>query len=232
MTTTRPPLQAPAPSPGRRRFAALPLCWGLGLSLSLSLIGCGSLLPPPAPQPAYFALQGAAAKAQRPGPPRLAPVLVVQPPRAAPGFDTARMMYMRQPNRLEYFAYSEWVDTPARMLAPLMVAALDASAGFGAVVQAPSLVSGGLQLETQLLRLQQEFAGGPSQLRLTLRAQLIDAANRRVLATRDFEHTVPSTSEDAAGGAAAAQVAVNAVLAELALWCGQVAASAAPGPQR
>jgi len=30
---------------------------------------------------------------------------------------------VREPHKLEYFAHSEWVDPPARMLAPLIVAA-------------------------------------------------------------------------------------------------------------
>ena len=52
------------------------------------------------------------------------PVLLVSPPQAEPGFETQRMAYVRRPYQLEYYAVNQWADTPARMLAPLMVHAL------------------------------------------------------------------------------------------------------------
>jgi cholesterol transport system auxiliary component len=198
------------------------------LALCLALGACSSLWPAPGPQPAYFALQApavVAAPLQARALPSAGPVLVVQVPRVAPGFDSARIIYTRQPHRLEYFAHHEWVDAPARMLAPLMVAALESSGGFSAVVLAPSAATGALQLDTQLLRLQQEFGAAPSRVRLTLRAQLIHTSSRHVLATHDFEHLASGASDDAPGGVAAAQVAVQAVLAEMAAWCRQAAAT-------
>ncbi len=211
------------------------------LLLLLGLSACGSLLPTPPPPPAFYALQAAAPATTTPvarrSPPAAAPVatagaaepvLVVHAPSAAPGFDSARIVYTRQPSRLEYFAQSEWVDSPARMLAPLLVSALDRAGGFRSVVLAPSTALGDLQLETQMLRLQHEFAGSPSRVRLSLRAQLVDTRNRRVLATRDFEQLAPSASEDAAGGVAAAQQALQALLIELSAWCREAAATQRP----
>lgn len=240
-------------SAGRRSWWHLPMLW----LLSGALAGCASILPKPAPQPAYFTLQGLnglhgpngsngpvgpaglqgtpAASALSPRPATgagAAAVLLVQVPAAAPGFDSARIIYTRQPHRLEYFAQSEWVDSPARMLAPIMVSVLDHSGTFRSVVLAPSAALGDLQLDTQLLRLQQEFGAARSQVRLSLRAQLIDTRSRRVLATRDFEHTAPSASEDAAGGVAAAQRAAHAVLRDLSDWCREVAAVPRPLPAR
>ena len=80
-----------------------------------------------------------------------APALVVVAPRAAPGHDSPRMVYLRRPHELEVFAFHEWVDTPASMLAPLLVRALQASGAFGVVLMAPSAARGALQLETCLL---------------------------------------------------------------------------------
>lgn len=191
-----------------------------------ALAGCSSLWPTPAPQAAFFTLQAPIKAAAVPSPKQLAPavtgtapVLLVQVPRASPGFDSARIIYTRHAHQLEHFARHEWVDAPARLLAPLMVTALERSAVYGAVVLAPSAATGNLQLDTQLLRLQQEFGAAPSRVRLTLRAQLIHIASRQVLATRDFEQLVESASESAPGGVAAAQSAVNLLLDELAAWC-------------
>lgn len=217
-----------------RRTAAVALC-----GLAGALTACSSLLPAPSPQPAFFTLQGvpgpAAARAvlapnTQPGMAAsaavaAAPVLVVNVPSTAPGYDSTHIVYTRQPQQIEYFARHEWVDAPARMLAPLLVAALDRSGAFSAVVLAPSAAAGSLQLNTQLLRLQQDFTATPSQVRLGLRAQLIHTASRQVLATRDFEEVTTSASEDARGGVAAANLAAQAVLSELAAWCASVVAA-------
>ena len=44
------------------------------------------------------------------------PALVVAVPTAAPGFDGPRIVYVRRPHELEFFARSEWVDTGAFQL--------------------------------------------------------------------------------------------------------------------
>lgn len=210
------------------------------LSCATLLAGCGSLLPKAAPPPAYYTLQGLPAKARTA--PAQAPVLtqharseasallarttlLVLPPKAAAGYDSARILYTRTPNQLEYFAHSEWVDTPARMLTPLLVAALAESQRFAAVVQAPSGARNGWRLETQLLRMQHDFSTTPSRMQVALRAQLLDSATQTVLATRLFESSVASASENPAGGVAAAQRAVQAMLDELVGFCVEATAT-------
>lgn len=145
--------------------------------------------------------------------------LVVSPPRASPGFDTTRIAYIRQPHELDYFAKSHWADTPSRMLAPLLVRALDHNRNFRAVVLAPSPVAGDLRLDTEIIRLQQDFTTTPSRTRFTLRAQLINPAEKRIVKTRIFDATEEAPSEDPYGGVIAANRAVKRVLAELAEFC-------------
>ena len=202
------------------------------------MAGCSSLLPKPTPPPAFYALQAgtpaapaaAAPAGARPG--LAGATLLVLPPHPAAGYDSARIVYTRAPQQLEYFAHSEWVDTPARMLAPLMVAALAQPGRFGAVVQAPSGAVGTLRLETQLLRLHHDFNTQPSRVHLALRAQLLDSRTRAVLATRLFESSAASDSDDAAGGVAAAQRAVQAVLGALVPFCTEAAARVTPAGSR
>jgi cholesterol transport system auxiliary component len=146
-------------------------------------------------------------------------VLVVDVPRAAPGYDSTRMVYLRRPQELEAFAFHEWVEPPAQMLAPLMVRALQDSGAFRVVLLAPSAASGGLRLETELIRLQQDFSTRPSQVRLTLRAVLLDTATRQAVAWREFDERVPATADDPVAGVAAAHQATRRVLAALAAFC-------------
>ena len=121
----------------RRLLASAALCTGLAATSGLA--GCGSLLPKPPPAPAQFALDDPApAATSAPMPPASGPTLIVGMPRAAAGFDTRRIVYLRQPHELEAFAYHQWVDTPAQMLAPLIAQAIERSGAFRAVLRAPT----------------------------------------------------------------------------------------------
>jgi cholesterol transport system auxiliary component len=198
--------------------------WAGVLGLSL-LGGCASLLPKPAATPALFALDdalsAAPSTARSPPPGASLPTLIVDAPRAAAGFDTTHIVYVRRANELEFFALNQWVDAPARMLAPLIVRALERKGAFRAVLLAPTAVAAELRLDTEVVRLQQEFIGAPSRVRLTLRAVLIDTATRRVVASREFDASVPSASEDPYGGVVAANLAAQRLLAELAAFCAE-----------
>ncbi|MBI5672897.1 MAG: membrane integrity-associated transporter subunit PqiC [Nitrospirae bacterium] len=55
------------------------------------------------------------------------PVLLVSQPQAEPGFETQRMVYIKRPYELEYYAVNQWAETPVRMFAPLMVQVLNQS---------------------------------------------------------------------------------------------------------
>ena len=92
-----------------------------------------------------------------------------------------------------------------------------------AVLLTPSYAAGNMRLDTEIVRLQQEFGSGPSRVRFTLRAYLIEERTRRVLAWREFESSIASSSEDSNGGVAAANLAVNTVLTELATFSAEVA---------
>ena len=203
-----------------QRFAA-------GLSV-IALFACSALRPPETPHPAFYALElarGAAPAADARPSPVSAPTLIINPPHAAAGFDSSRIIYVREAHKLEYFAHSEWVDPPARMLAPLLAAALAGSGAFRAAVLTPSAAAGDLRLETEIIRLQHEFRSQPSRVRFTLRAYLVDEKSRRVLAWREFDAAVAALSEDPYAGVVAANQAVQAVLGELSAFCGEAARS-------
>ena len=199
------------------------------ISTALTLMtACSALRPPAVLPPAFFAIDGGrAAGLSLPRKsligPASAPTLVINPPQAGAGFDSQRIIYMRQPHRLEYFAHSEWVDTPARMLAPLIVAALDDSGAFRAVLAMPGAAAGDLRLDTEIVRLQQEFGAAPSRVRLTLRATLSDNTTRAVLAQVDIDNLADAASEDAYGGVVAANQATRVTLQTLAALCRRVA---------
>lgn len=203
---------------------------GLAIAL-LACNGCSVIKPAGAPFPAQYSLDypaqpaagmtttGTAAARPLIEP----PTLIVSPPHATAGFDTSRMAYVREPYKLEYFAQNRWIDPPARMLAPLIVASLAPGNTFHAVVTTPSSASGDFRLDTEIIRLQHEFTAQPSRVRFTLRAYLINDKTRAVLASREFEAVVTAETADPRGGAVAANGAVQKVLADLSAFCQEVA---------
>lgn len=199
---------------------------GILLSAAWLLSGCSMLLPANSPPPTLFSFDSPETVIQmEPAVPRKfgAPTLIVSIPRSAPGFDSYQIVYIRRAHTFEYFRQSQWVDPPANMLAPLVVVALERSGEFSAVIQSPTSVAGQLRLDLEIVRLQHEFFMLPSQAHFTLRAHLLDTSTRQVVAWREFDAMVPSSSEDPYGAVIAANSAVRSVIKELVLFCRQTA---------
>ncbi len=199
----------------------------------LLLTACAELLPTAKPPPpGYYSIDNThntiSTKPVVRTLPSTAPSLVVGTPLAVAGFDSQRIIYVRQAHKLEYFAHNEWIDTPARMLSPLIVKAIENSGAFRAVLRTPSSARGDLRLDTEVLQLQQEFNGSPSRVRFVLRSNLVEDITRRVIASREFEAVVAANSDDPYGGVIAANEAVRIVLEKLAAFCAQAAANSRP----
>lgn len=183
----------------------------LPVVLCLLLAGCGIL--PDKTAISTFVLDARAVPQTARHP--LNKVLLVGAPRAEPGFDSTLIAYTRAPLTLDYYSKSQWADTPARMLAPLLVGALDGARAFRAVIAAPTAADADLRLDVTLILLQQEFFAKPSQTRVALRASLIDLKTSRVLMAERYEALEPAPSEDAFGGVRAANTALGKLLREI-----------------
>jgi cholesterol transport system auxiliary component len=114
------------------------------------------------------------------------------------------------------------------MLTPLLVHALQDNGSFSVVLHAPSAATSGWRLETELLRLHQDFSVRPSQVRLSLRAVLLDSSTRQAIAWREFDVSVPAASDDPVAGVAAAQAAAQRVVAAVSAFCADQARNARP----
>ena len=187
------------------------------LVYAMLLAGCGGLQAPKVETPNLYVLDARASI--RAAQIKRDLVLAVSMPRARSGFDTPQMVYLRQPQKLEYFAVNRWANAPARMLGPLLVQALEQTASFRAVVQSPGTIPANIRLDTELIRLQHYFGTRPSKVQLTLRAQLIDVADQRVLAVKLFDEVEDAVSDDAYGGSVAANRALQRVLDQLSDFC-------------
>ena len=146
------------------------------------------------------------------------PVLAIHPPQPAPGFASLQMVYLTRPYELEAYAVHQWADSPARLLAPLLVQALSEAGGWRAVVPAEGAGRADYRLDLDDVAVQQEFFQPPSHVRMRLRAQLVDLKDHRLIGAHAFEVVVPAPSEDAYGGVQAANRAATRLLEQVGDW--------------
>jgi cholesterol transport system auxiliary component len=189
------------------------------IALPLFFSGCGVFGQKEGEQPSFYSLDAVQYEVEKLAEPASTasrrPTLIVNPPHAAAGYDSQHILYVRQPHQLEYYAHSEWVDTPARMLTPLIVAAIEQSGGYQAVVLTPSAAVGELRLDTEIVRLQHEYDNQPSRVRFTLRAYIVDTKSRQVLGWREFDEVVDVQSAGPYGVVVASNQAVRVALEKL-----------------
>lgn len=191
------------------------------------MAGCTALLSKQSLQTIYYSLEGTQSKPQTDQPSintniRL-PTLIISIPKAAAGFNTQRMMYTRARHQLEYFARNEWIDTPAKMLQPLMVLAIENTRTFNAVLSKQSALASDLRLESEVIKLVQNFNTKPSHVQFTLRATMIDSVTNKVIATREFDERVDAISDNPIAGVVAANLAVNQAIYKLSVFSQQTA---------
>jgi cholesterol transport system auxiliary component len=154
------------------------------------------------------------------------PILRVSSIMSGAGYDTPRMAYVESSGTLEYFQRHRWAESPAEMLAPVLVSALERTGRFAAVIDPSSRAVGDASLESELHVFRMEVDGGPAQFHVTLRANVVGAAERRpITAARTFDVFEPARAEDASAGAAAARAAAAKLADQVAAWCAEVAAT-------
>lgn len=141
--------------------------------------------------------------------------LLVTMPVAEAGYDSSQMAYIKKPYRIQYYTQHQWVDSPGKMLLPLMVQSLTQTRHFKNVVAPPYTGALNLRLDTRVVELVQDFTQKPSLVHLKVRAQLVDTYTQKVIASRLFVVTKPAPSENAYGQVQAANQAVSDFLGQL-----------------
>ena len=144
--------------------------------------------------------------------------LVVSVPHEHNGSNTNGIAYLLRPHELRYYSYNQWADSPARLLLPLLVQALEKTHCWGTVAQAAAALRGDYRLDTTILQWQQEFFPSPSRVRIALRVQMVDIQKRDVTVARRFEVVEEVPTSDAYGAVLASNRAVNRLLGEIAEW--------------
>lgn len=141
----------------------------------------------------------------------------VAAPTAAPGYDTSAIAYRASAHELRYFARQRWIDRPARLLGQAL---MDGFSAGGARVLAPgSGVRADYRLLSELLQLEQDFTRQPSRILLSVRLQLMDVGDGRLLGSRTLRLEQAAASDDPAGGVAAANALLERAVVQSAEFC-------------
>ncbi len=187
-------------------------------ALSLVLTGCVNFgEKTKIPAVVYYVLNDPV-PATDPAPLRAgAPTLLVLDTTTGSFYDTDQLVFSRSAGTRGQYQFARWTERPGKRFADLMRTRLDRQGAWN-VSAAGGYVRGDMLLDTELVEFYHDAARAPGQMRLVLRAELVDLKQRTLLGRRVFEQRVPLTTYDAAGAAQAANLAVSRALDELGAW--------------
>jgi cholesterol transport system auxiliary component len=146
-----------------------------------------------------------------------APTLLVLDTVSGSFYDTDQLVFSRSAGTRAQYRFARWTERPGKRFAELMRNRLDLQ-GAWQVTAVGSHVRADLLLDTELVEFYHDAASEPGQVRLLLRAELVDLKQRKLLGRRVFEQQVAAATYDAAGAAKASSQAVGRALDELAAW--------------
>ena len=141
--------------------------------------------------------------------------LLVLVPETAPAYATTGMAYTIRKYQIAYFSQNEWVETPARMMLPLIVETLRRTHYFSAVRSPPEFGRQTFILHTEIIELKQDFTSDPAVLLLTMRVDLRHGTTNRLIATKELSVQEPLGERNPYAGVVAANEAVGRLLREL-----------------
>jgi cholesterol transport system auxiliary component len=135
--------------------------------------------------------------------------ILVTPTEAVTPYQTEQMQYSAKPYTIGRFAKSSWVSPPATMLYPLMIQSLQDSGYFYGVSAGSYMSKTTYRLDTQLLKLQQNFMRKPSVLEFNLKAVLSRTVDNQIIASKIFSQNIPCPQDSPYGGVLAANTATK-----------------------
>lgn len=133
--------------------------------------------------------------------------LLVTPVGAVSSYQTEEMLYVDKPFQLESFAKNAWKSPPADMLYPLMVESLQRSGYFYAITTNLYSEHSDYRLDTELLKLEQNFLSKPSTIQFSVKVVLTHVEDNLVLGSRIMSYSIPCERDTPYGGVLAANKA-------------------------
>ncbi|MFC4258976.1 ABC-type transport auxiliary lipoprotein family protein [Marinobacter lacisalsi] len=189
--------------------------------LMLTVSGCSVALLPEKQSLRIFTLPyGYTPDADEIAHPGKGPVLKVAQPQASGVLDTKRIVIEVRPNELAAISAARWTTNAPSLLRDHLVRSLREDPRIATVVSDTSGSGSDITLTSELRAFQEVRTSEPPEIQLYLQAQLVENGSRQILATRDFNVTVPSAGEGLDDSVAAFGAAADSLAAEMADWIG------------
>lgn len=198
-----------------------------GVVLTCALTACGGLRSD-AQSPVTYLLRAPAIEASAPSSPVAAVSLRVERVQVPPGFDTDRILVLREQRVLDHYVASRWSGPLPAVLGSLTVETLRGAGTFSSVHDAAAALHSDYSLRIAVRHFEADASGGgPPLVRVLLDCTLSRRSDRGVVATFVAAADVPAAARrmgavvaafDAATGAALTDVSrrtVEFVLADL-----------------
>ncbi|HKA38447.1 MAG TPA: ABC-type transport auxiliary lipoprotein family protein [Burkholderiales bacterium] len=198
-------------------------------ALGTGLAGC---LPNPAavPPQQYFVLSDLAKPAAAKPPAKgVSRTLLINPTVTSAFYDTQSMAYSRAAGQRGYYQFAGWTERPGRRFSELLMHRLEARGAFSSVAFTTAGIRGDVVLNTRLEELYQETnaSTGPGRVVVEVTAEIVDYAERTMLARRRFSQSAATGGDNASAAVNAFNQAVTALLDEISTWVEATAAARA-----
>jgi cholesterol transport system auxiliary component len=198
------------------------------LAAAVALAGCGDILPKPLPPPALYRLTAAS---NFPAAGTSSPTqLQIDVPLADAALDSTRIALSRSATTLDYFADAAWTDRLPLLLQTRLLESFQNAHRLVAVAGGTaSAAHGDVVLLVNLSHFEAQYgASGPPQWRIELNADLVSAADRKVIASRIFRASLPATENNMTAIVDSADQAWRGVAAQIVDWSAGTLARRSP----
>jgi cholesterol transport system auxiliary component len=186
-----------------------------GGALLLSLLAGCSILPK-AEVPNVYLLPSAPVPAATGAPVKW--TLRVDTPQASGLIDSSRIAVVPDGNTITTYKASRWSDRAPTLVRDRLIDTFRADGRVAAVSNDDTNLHADRELDGQLRSFQSVYDNGAPVAVVRYDVQLVDAANHRILATKNFEVREPAASKDVPQVVAAFGRASDALAAEVVAW--------------
>lgn len=135
--------------------------------------------------------------------------LLITPTEAVNGYQTEQMQYSTEPYSLNNFVKNSWFSPPATMFYPLLIQSIQHSGYFHAISSGAYNSRTDYRLDTQLLKIQQNFMTKPSVLEFKIKVVLSHVNDNQIIASKIFSQYIPCSKDSPYGGVIAANQATK-----------------------
>lgn len=149
--------------------------------------------------------------------------LSVDTPKSSAAIMSRNILYQDKSHSLNAYAFSQWSDTPNRMLANLLLTELADSKIFKVVLPVDSRAKSDYVLESTIHQFHQQLgSGGKSSVRVRIVFYLLERSTAKVVSSREFFEDLETGSVDAKGGVDGFNKAVKSICARMIAWLSSI----------